>query len=114
MDQLTSHQVISQDFPLGDGSTVAYPLPVLKTQSVNSKDSYGVRLSDLLAGYAAKHFDLSRPKEEREILDGMVTAGLDGSSFNSIRPAKDFPSGSPNKLTGPDAVDQLINIMKKN
>ncbi|WP_316819241.1 DUF3800 domain-containing protein [Pedobacter nyackensis] len=113
-DQITSHDVISQDFPLGDGSTVAYPLRVLNTKSVNSKDSYGVQLSDLLAGYASKHFDLTRPKEERETLDGMVTAGLYGSNFNSIRPAKDFPSGAPSKLTGPDAVDLLINIMKKN
>lgn len=109
--QVTSTEIPEQLHPLGDGTFVQFPLRVVETSSVNSKDNYSVQLSDLLAGYASRHFDLKRPADEREILDGMVTAGLFASSFNSIMPGRDFPAFPPKKLDGPDAVDLMIKMM---
>jgi len=111
-ETVTSKSVSQQLHPLGDGTYVEFPLRVLATHSVDSKDNYSVQLCDLLAGFAARHFDLKQTKEERDILDAMVEAGLSAASFNSIRPGNDFPNFPPKKLNGPDAVDLMINIMK--
>jgi hypothetical protein len=110
-DQVTGNDVDEHLHPLGDGTFVQFPLRVLATHAVDSKSHYSVQLSDLLSGYAAKHFNLERPDQEREVLDGMVDAGLFNSSFNGIRPGYEFPSENPEKLNGPDAVDLMIKMM---
>ncbi len=111
-DKITGTSIPKQDHPFGDGSEVEFPLRVIETRAIDSKLNYSIQLSDLLAGYASKHFDLSRPEEERYILDSMVDHGLINSSFNSIRPGVEFPTFPPERLNGPDAVDRIIKMMK--
>lgn len=109
---VTSTDVPKQMHPLGDGTTVEFPLRVLETHSVNSKDNYSVQLCDLLAGFASRYFNPQKTKDEQEILEAIAENGLGSATTNGIRVGKDFPTGPPQKLDGPDAVDLMLNIMK--
>lgn len=110
-DRITGVNVFKRKHPLGDGSEVEFPLRVIETLAVDSRQNYSVQLADVLAGYASKHFDLTRPEDEREILDEIVNTGLGYTNFNSILPGHEFPNFPPERLTGPDAVDKMSDIM---
>lgn len=109
---ITGNDVPQQMHPLGDGSFVEFPLRVLETHSVNSKDNYSIQLSDLLAGFASRFFNPNQTHDERIVLDEMIASGLEHATINGIMAGKDFPNEEPQKLNGPDAVDRMIDIMK--
>ncbi len=110
--RVTNNKVPTQTVTLGDGTTVQFPLRVTSTHSVDSKDNYSVQFCDILAGLTTKHFDARIVGDNRILLDEIVAAGMGEIAFNGIRPGTVFPDQIPPKrLTGPDAVDQMMGIL---
>ena len=112
-EAVTSEGVPHQNLRIGDGSSVEYPLRVIKTRSVDSRDCHSVQFCDILAGLTARHFDLDLPQEDRVFMDDLIDDGLGSISANRISPGFDFPLRIPPKqLVGPDVIDQMSAILR--
>jgi hypothetical protein len=111
-ERITSANVPPQFHRGGDGSFVEFPLRVVSTTAVDSKDSPCVQFCDILAGLAARHFSSLTEGEDRAFMDEVIDAGLKEITYNGIRPGTTFPDQIPPKrLDGPDVIDQMIGIM---
>ncbi|WP_374371629.1 DUF3800 domain-containing protein [Dongia sp.] len=112
-EQVTNSDVEPYLHPLGDGTSVQFPLRVTQTTPINSENSYAIQLCDVLAGLAARHFDKSISAQDRELINAVLQSGLANLTFNGIRPADEPVEGSliPKRLNGPDAVDLLTRIL---
>lgn len=111
-ERVTSANVPQQLHRGGDGSLVEFPLRVVSTTAVDSKDSLCVQFCDILAGLAARHFSPLTEGEDRTFMNEMIDAGLKEIAYNGIRPGTTFPDQIPPKrLNGPDVVDQMMGIM---
>lgn len=111
---ITNPDVPPQFHPLGDGSVVEFPLRVIETISVDSKNNYSVQLCDILAGFAAGYKKLSTGIIDDHTFYEAAKAGLGDIMFNGIQPKNVFPTSPPRKLQGPDAVDLMTNIIAGN
>jgi hypothetical protein len=109
--RVTSSDVPEQLHDSASGTPNRYPLRVISTQAVDSKNSLAIQLCDLLAGLAAKQFRVDIPDDDRKFLDEVLAAGFDQVTYDGIRPEPKFPDGAPSLLAGADVVDQLTNIM---
>lgn len=110
-EKITANDVPEFDHPLGDGTSVLFPLRVVSTTSVDSKDSSSVQLCDLVSGIINKFF---MKQLSDEGLAASVQSMLDGMVMNGIFPGTDFPEGEPSKAKGPDVIDQMLAIMNRN
>ncbi|MGA7451348.1 MAG: hypothetical protein WBW73_08735 [Rhodoplanes sp.] len=111
-ERITSADVPPQLHRGGDGSFVEFPLRVVSTTAVDSKDSRSIQFCDILAGLATRHFSPLTEGDDRVFMDELIDAGLKEITFNGIRPGTTFPDQIPPKrLSGPDVVDQLMGIM---
>ncbi len=111
-EKITSPNVPPQLHGSGDGSLIQYPLRVVSTTPLNSQVSFPIQVCDLLAGLATKHFSSRTSGDDRSFMDRMVSAGLGKITYNGVRPSMDFPDFfPPRRLTGPDVVDQMANIL---
>lgn len=111
-ENMTNPDVPEQLSRAGDGSETMFPLRVVSTTAVDSKDSYAVQFCDILAGLSARHF-AHKEGPDRAFLDEAIDAGLSSLTYNGIRPQLIFPDQIPPKrLAGPDAVDQLAAIIR--
>lgn len=111
-ERVTNSNVPAQVHPLGDGTMVQFPLRVISTSAVDSRENPSVQLCDVLAGLAARHFSGRLDECERALINDALEAGFGQCEFNGIRPATIFPDQiPPRRLSGPDAVDRLTNIM---
>ena len=89
-----------------------FPLRVVSTSPVDSKNSASVQYCDLLAGLTARHFSPLTEGDERDFMNEVIAAGLKELTYNGVRPATVFPERIPPKrLTGPDAVDRMTEII---
>ncbi len=111
-ERITNSNVPAQMHRLGDGTFVQFPLRVISTTAVDSKDSYSIQFCDILAGLAARHFSPRTEGDDRKFMDNVIDAGLKAITHNGIRPSYVFPDQIPPKpLTGPDIVDQMTRII---
>lgn len=111
-DVITGPDVPEQLHPLGDGSHVQFPLRVISTVAIDSRQSRLIQLCDVLAGVTARHFYPQLNPAVRRLLDEIIDAGLGAVTFNGIRPENEFVQGLPAKRTGEDAVDKMVGILK--
>ena len=111
-DTVTSENVPEQDYRLGDGSCVEFPLRVTSTTAMDSVNNRSVQLSDVLAGITARHFSFNTQGDERRFVDEVIEAGLKFVEFDGVRPGTVFPDPfPPGPLDGPDVLDQMVGIM---
>jgi hypothetical protein len=111
-EKITSPDVPPQLHRGGDGSFVEYPLRVISTTPMNSRESFSIQYCDLLAGLATKHFSPRREGDDRAFMDQVIEAGLKHITYNGIRPDVIFPDQiPPRRLDGPDIVDQMTGII---
>ena len=111
-DRITNSNVPSQMHRVGDGSFVEFPLRVVSTVAVDSKDSRSVQFCDMLAGLAMRHSSPRTEGDDRKFMDDVIDAGLKDVTYNGIRPDHIFPDQIPPKrLKGPDIVDQMTGII---
>lgn len=111
-ERVTSDKVPPQQLPAGDGTFVEYPLRIVSTTAVDSKNSRSIQFCDILAGLAARHFNPRTEEEDRKFMDKAIDAGLSSITYNGIRPSRRFPDQIPPKrLQGPDAVDLFTKVM---
>mgnify|MGYP007017144022 CR=1 FL=1 len=111
-EKITNNNVPEQVHTLGDGTCVNFPLRVISTNPIDSKDSYSVQFCDLLAGLFTRYFDMRIVGDDRKLLIDVVEAGLGSIQYNGIRPATIFPDQiPPRRLSGPDAVDRMTEII---
>jgi len=112
---ITSESVHPQRHPLGDGSSVEFPLRVVQTVSMNSADSYTIQLCDILAGFATAYMKRqSTEGSPTDIINEAAKNGLGDINYNGIFPRNTFPKFPPEKLNGPDAVDLMTQIIIDN
>jgi hypothetical protein len=111
-ERITNNNVPKQLHRSGDGTMTEFPLRVVSTTPMDSKDSAAIQFCDVLAGLTTRHFSPRTEGKDRDFMNEVVEAGLKELSFNGIRPSTIFPDRIPPKrLTGPDIVDQMTNIM---
>jgi len=110
--RITNNNVPQQLHRAGDGTMTEFPLRVVSTSPVDSKNSASVQYCDLLAGLTARHFSPLTEGDERDFMNEVIAAGLKELTYNGVRPATVFPERIPPKrLTGPDAVDRMTEII---
>lgn len=111
-ERMTNDNVPEQLHPLGDGTTAQFPLRVISTTPVNSRDNPAIQFCDILAGLTTRHFDRRIEGDDRKLLDDVIESGLSAIDYNGIRPDVVFPDHiPPRRLTGPDAVDRVTRII---
>ncbi|WP_332773819.1 DUF3800 domain-containing protein [Phenylobacterium sp.] len=109
-DNLTADDVPPQLHPVANGPPLAFPLRIRETIPADSREHPSIQFCDLLAGLVIK---AHKPGEgDEELVREIVEAGLGDITHNGIMPRDDFPEGPPQKLSGPDAVDRLMAIMR--
>ncbi len=59
-----------------DGTFVEYPLRVVSTAAVNSKQSRPIQFCDVLAGLATRHFSPRTEGDDRKFMDEAIEASL--------------------------------------
>ena len=112
-ERMTNEHVPPQPFPLGDGTIVEYPLRVVSTTPVDSRDCPAVQFCDICAGLAARLFDPALSASNRQLLNQTVEAGFSSLEYNGIRPQNIFPDSiPPRRRTGPDSVDRITEILR--
>lgn len=112
-EKITNSSVPGQQHRLGDGSFVEFPLRIIKTESVDSKENYAVQFCDVLGGLANKISIPNPDIEQQSFLTEVLQAGIAELPFNGIRPQPIFPDNMvPEKLQGVDVVDQMVDIIK--
>jgi hypothetical protein len=110
--KITGQNVPRQFLQGGDGSYVEFPLRVISTTAMDSKTSRSIQFCDVLAGLVARNFNPHVTEAERAFLDEVLDAGLKHVTFGGIRPDTVFPDQiPPRRLEGPDAVDQMVDII---
>jgi len=110
--RITDNNVPPQMHRAGDGTLTEFPLKVVSTTAVNSKDSYSIQFCDVLAGLTTRHFSPRTEGEDRDFMNKVVAAGLKHLTYNGIRPSHAFPDEiPPKKKTGPDVVDRMVDII---
>ena len=111
-ERLTNEHVPAQPYPLGDGTTVEYPLRVVSTTAVDSRDSPSIQFCDICAGLAARHFNPRLVPTNRRLVDEALEAGFSSLDYNGIRPDHIFPDQiPPRRRTGPDSVERMTEII---
>lgn len=96
--------------PTANGPPTTFPLPVVSTTPVDSKTSYAIQLCDLAAGLTAKM--LARDPDNQAIVDAVLATPFAHAPKNGISPGDEFPDGPPARRAGPDAVDQMVSIIR--
>lgn len=92
----------------GDGTEVEFPLKVIATNQVDSKNSPSVQLCDLIAGLVAREMNPNLGQDDRLFLDQLIEHGLGRLDWNGVRPQEVFPDRDlPIRRDGPDVIDQL-------
>jgi len=97
--------------PIGDGTTVQYPLRVIETKGRDSKESYAIQLCDLMAGLTSRCLNPHNTYEDHQILNDLLDAGLSAINYNGIYFRPIFPEGSPRLADGPDAADLMTSVI---
>lgn len=111
-ERITNNNVPRQVHPLGDGSTVEYPLRVVGTTPVDSAENAAVQLCDILAGITTRHLDPRLRPEDRTFFANVLGAGLGEITWNGVRPDVVFPDRiPPRRRAGPDAADLMTRII---
>lgn len=111
-NKITSNDTQSQDFMLGDGTSVEFPLRVLETRSTDSKDNYSVQFCDLLAGLVAKCYSDINGADNLLLINSIKENGFNAIPQNGILFSPIFPDQfPPNRLNEADAVDQMADII---
>lgn len=110
--KITNPNVPKQNHKLGDGSYVEYPLRVTSSIGIDSKNSFSVQYCDIIAGLICKCFSENMNEEEEILLKKAQENGILNIIRNGIMPSLIFPDKiPPNKLDGPDVIDQMANII---
>ncbi|MBG6206260.1 hypothetical protein IWQ49_000907 [Labrenzia sp. EL_126] len=111
-ERITNTDVPDQSHRLGDGSDVEFPLRVVSTAAVDSRENRSIQFCDVLAGLVARHFDPRTEGDDRKLIDDVIEAGLGCLDYNGIRPSFVWPDEiPPRRLSGPDAVDRMTQMI---
>lgn len=110
--KLTSATATKHFHPLGDGSFVQYPLQVIETIGIDSKENFAIQLSDILAGIATKHVGTKLTQYERDLMTDIMRSGLGDIPNVALGFQPIFPVFQPSRrLNGPDVIDITTSII---
>ncbi|NBA86072.1 DUF3800 domain-containing protein [Emticicia sp. CRIBPO] len=111
-EKITSEKALPNIHPLSDGTNVNFPLNVVDTQGIDSKDSFAIQLCDVLAGVGSKINNPKLTAKEKSFLDEVMKHGIGKINFIGLKPGTEFPGGDlPKMATGPDVVDLMNNVL---
>ena len=111
-ENITSSNVPSQYHPSASGVSYRFPLRVVTTNLVDSKDYPAIQLCDVLAGLATRAFRKNVTGADRKILNSTIEAGLGNIQMSGIAPEDFDPYRlEPQQRDGPDSVDLMAEIM---
>jgi hypothetical protein len=109
--RITRPTVAAQFHNAAGGGSFPFPLGVVSTTSGNSRDHAAIQVCDVISGLVALTRQPIESSEERGLLRDVMIAGFGELICDGIRPEEEFVDGPPEKLGGPDAVDQMRNII---
>ena len=110
--KITNSNVPKQLHPSASGVWYEFPLRVISTRSVDSKDSMAIQLCDVLAGIAARSFGLGVSESDQKMVRSTLEAGLGEVQVSGIAPEAFDPSRlEPRLRDGPDVVDRMTEII---
>jgi hypothetical protein len=111
-ERMTNADAPRQLLTRGDGTAIEFPLRVVATTPVDSKDNHSVQFCDVLAGLTTKIFDRRIGGADRDFLNDVIHAGMGALSYDGVRPSTTFPAQiPPRRLAGPDNVDKMTEVM---
>ena len=111
-EQITNPNVPNQLHPSASGVFYEFPLRVISTKSVDSRDSSAIQLCDVLAGIATRSFGAELGESDRELVKSTLEAGLGEVQVSGIAPETFDPNRlEPQLREGPDAVDRMTEII---
>ena len=109
-DLVTSANANSGELVGSYGRITQFPLRVRSTIATDSRTSASIQLCDLIAGMLTRIRRWQADGRQAEFVRELFAAGLQTLNCGEIGFAADFPSSTPKRLDGPDAVDQFINL----
>jgi hypothetical protein len=113
-DTITRTDAPAWIHPISNGGSVEFPLRVIETQSVDSKDNYSIQLCDLIAGFACQLVRLKSTNiTDHPIIEIATESGFENIMCNMISPGSEFPEFPPKRLVGLDAIDRFMLHIKK-
>ena len=111
-NRITNSNVPEQSHPAASGMLYQFPLRVISTEPVDSKENGSIQLCDILAGLAARGFAPNVSSADRDILESTIEAGLGQITVSGIAPEPFDPDRlEPARRQGPDVVDRMVEIM---
>lgn len=100
-------------YTLGDKTQVLFPLRVLQTESVDSKQNHSIQLCDIIAGFATLFSKMDPNNKQAEIIQKAWDQGFGNIACTTITFRQDFAKVPPPNRTGPDVVDILGAMMTR-
>jgi hypothetical protein len=70
-DRITNNNVPKQLHRAGDGTLTEFPLRVISTTAVDSKDNISIQFCDVLAGLTTRHFSSGTEGADREFMNDL-------------------------------------------
>ena len=111
-ERMTSSDVPRQTMRTSAGTDMEFPLRVISTRPVDSRENLTIQFCDVLAGLTARIFDERIEAAERELLTEVMHGGLANVGCSGIRFEPVFlDQFPPLPLTGPDNPDQMAEII---
>ena len=95
-----------------NGSKVELPLRVRSTTGVRSQESAAIQLCDVLAGFAGKAATGFGEKTKDPFVLELVMDGAGQLVQGGVMPHELYIEGPPKRREGPDAVDQMVDLLR--
>lgn len=112
-ENITGPEVAEASHTMGDGTDAPFPLRVVNTLSVDSRDNASIQFCDILAGLCVKMHGAGPDNPDYAFFIELQSAGLSALTLDGITPLLVFPDQiPPRKLEGPDVVDRLAAIIQ--
>lgn len=112
-ENVTNPEVGKASHIMGDGTNAPFPLRVVSTLPVDSRDNASVQFCDILAGLSVKMHGATPDNLDYAFFNELWSTGLSALTLDGITPLPVFPDQiPPRKLDGPDVVDQLAAIIR--
>ncbi|WP_289297675.1 DUF3800 domain-containing protein [uncultured Reyranella sp.] len=112
-NQITSPDVAPATVPIANQQTMSFPLRVVATRAVDSRNSRALQLSDVLAGLSARLLHADHRTWDLGFRAEIIQAGFGELMTDGIRPDETFIQGPIQTRNGPDMVDQFMAAISK-
>ncbi|WGF87061.1 DUF3800 domain-containing protein [Marinivivus vitaminiproducens] len=109
--RITSSNAPAHEHPIGNGSSVIFPLRVVKSIGRDSKTSYALQLCDIVSGLSSKIFNFKFTDDDQLLALNILESGFSQLRYDGVRYQDIFPTVDPDKRGELDAVDMMVRTI---